>query len=97
MKLSSKRLGRLVYSVVARWHHDVWIPIFELKYNNPIIDLLRNQLADDVRMWYVSEILRTGAIIPFSLQVKRDILADVTFRKFKGEFKYKPCELCGTT
>ena len=96
MRVSTKRLGRFVYDIVADWHNHTWTPVFSRKYNNAIIDLLRNQLHDDVRMWYLGEILKQGKLVPFSLQSKRDILADITFRKFKGEFAYSPCEVCGT-
>jgi len=84
----------ILHNIVHKLH-DRWQKKHGFAYNNEIIDLLRNRLSNDAQEWFETYITRRKMKIPKKYLCHRDPSADLAFRRFKGEFRPKPCEICG--
>ncbi len=92
--MNKNELLNFIYMIVHDWHNE-WSVENSYCFNNEIIDLLRNQLADDVVEWKAIHIDKKKNITPDSQRNIRNINSNITFRKFKFGFEPKPCEICG--
>jgi 5-methylcytosine-specific restriction endonuclease McrA len=62
--------------------------------NNPVCNL-RNRINDKLIEWYHVYITKTFIEIPENLKCRRNMLMDLALRRFRGNFKIEPCEVCG--
>ena len=89
-------VARLMYRVVAKCH-DEWREVRGFSLNNLIIDMLRNRLSHDVHEWLQVYIKKRHVHVPEKLRCPREVLADLSYRRFKGLFEARPCEICGSS
>jgi len=80
-----------------RAHHQTWSEEHGYAFNNLIIDMLRNRLWHEADMWYEFYVRRRPVLmnIPEELRCERDPEAAIYVRRFKGQLKPEPCEICG--
>lgn len=86
-------ISRIIYDVIYRCH-DEWSDKHSYRFNNQIIELLRNRLCEDAQEFYEGNITKRLLEIPKQYRCPRNPLADLSFRRFKEGFESKPCEIC---
>lgn len=91
---SKKGVKKLIYNTIADCHR-IWREKNGFALNNFIIDSLRNQLWHDVAEWYEIYITKRAVPIPAEKRCSRQIMADLSHRRFAGKFTALPCEICG--
>lgn len=92
--MSSKKIKIFAYKIVHNWHKEIWGKKFNHLLNNEIIDELRFKISALACEWYYCELIQRGKLVPRSLKQKNKLSDDLTYRKFKGDFKYSRCEIC---
>jgi len=88
------RIARELYDVIHRCHNE-WQQSRGLRYNNLIIDMLRNPLAQDAQNWYEIHIKKRLVEVPDHLRCERHFSSELAVRRFRGQFVPRPCEICG--
>ena len=86
-------ISQIIYDVVHKCH-DEWRDKHGYRFNNQIIDLLRNRLWKDAQEFYEVNITKRLLEVPEQYRCPRNFLADLSFRRFKEGFVSKPCEIC---
>lgn len=86
-------ISKILYEVIHESHNE-WRGKHGYRFNNQIIDLLRNRLWKDAQEYYEVTITKRLIEIPEQYRCPRKFLADLSFRRFKEGFECKPCEIC---
>lgn len=86
-------ISQIMYQAVATCH-EKWRETHGYRFNNSIIDMLRNLLWHDAQEFFEVHIKKRLLEIPEKYRCHREPMSDLSFRRFTQDFKAKPCEIC---